>query len=173
MHKNNSRTHSPQQNKKAALTTAAYFKISTPVRSQGQWLLFVYLRSPKRLPLVNKKSEHYHWIQHIRISLGTKFQLKLKIFILQTIFAQKGCFRSKTGKIEHHHCILRIRISLGIKFQLTLTVVIFFFFFFDQTCAKKGCFWSKVEKYHLCVRPWSLLTILNFSVRRSTDTTVF
>ena len=36
VHKNNPRTHSPQQNKKAELTTAAYFKVSTPVRSQRQ-----------------------------------------------------------------------------------------------------------------------------------------
>ena len=32
--KNNPRTHSPQQNKKAVLTTAVYFKVTTPVRSQ-------------------------------------------------------------------------------------------------------------------------------------------
>ena len=36
MHKNNAWMHSPQQNKKAVLTTAAYSKVSTPVRSQGQ-----------------------------------------------------------------------------------------------------------------------------------------
>ena len=41
VHKNNPRTHSPQQNKKAVLTIAAYFKVSTPVKSQGQQLLFV------------------------------------------------------------------------------------------------------------------------------------
>ena len=33
VHKNNLRTHSPQENKKAVLTTAAYFKVSTPVKS--------------------------------------------------------------------------------------------------------------------------------------------
>ena len=33
-HKNISQTHSPQQNKKAVLTTAAYFKVSTPMRSR-------------------------------------------------------------------------------------------------------------------------------------------
>ena len=33
MHKNNSRTHSPEQNKKAVLMTVAYFKVSTPVGS--------------------------------------------------------------------------------------------------------------------------------------------
>ena len=35
-HKNNPLTHSPQQNKKAMLTAAAYSKVSTPVRSQRQ-----------------------------------------------------------------------------------------------------------------------------------------
>ena len=33
MHKNNPRRHLLQQNKKAVLTTAAYFKDSTPARS--------------------------------------------------------------------------------------------------------------------------------------------
>ena len=33
---------------------------------------------PRRVFMVkNKKSEYHHWILHIRISLGTKFQLKL------------------------------------------------------------------------------------------------
>ena len=36
VHKNNPQTYSPKQNKKAILTAAAYFKVSTPVRSQGQ-----------------------------------------------------------------------------------------------------------------------------------------
>ena len=36
VHKNNPRMHSPQLNKKVVLTTAAYFKVSTPVRTQGQ-----------------------------------------------------------------------------------------------------------------------------------------
>ena len=36
LRKNNTRTHSPQQNKKAMLTAATYFKVSPPVRLQGQ-----------------------------------------------------------------------------------------------------------------------------------------
>ena len=36
VHKNKPLTRSPQQNKKALLMTAAYFKVSTPVRSQRQ-----------------------------------------------------------------------------------------------------------------------------------------
>ena len=35
-HKNNPWTHSQQQNKKPMLITAAYFKVSTPVRLQRQ-----------------------------------------------------------------------------------------------------------------------------------------
>ena len=36
VHKNNPQTHSSQQHKKAVLTAAAYFKVSTSVRSQRQ-----------------------------------------------------------------------------------------------------------------------------------------
>ena len=36
VHINDPQTHSPQQNKKAKLTAAAYFKVYTPVRSQRQ-----------------------------------------------------------------------------------------------------------------------------------------
>ena len=36
---------------------------------------------------------------HIRISLGTKFQLKLTILIFPNKFTQKGCFQSKTEKL--------------------------------------------------------------------------
>ena len=35
---------------------------------------------PRKIFMVkNRKSEHHHWIPHIQISLGTKFQLKLTI----------------------------------------------------------------------------------------------
>ena len=39
--KNNPRAHSPQYNKKAVLTTAAYFKVSTPVSNHASFN-FVY-----------------------------------------------------------------------------------------------------------------------------------
>ena len=52
---------------------------------------------PKRsIPVKNVKSEHHHLILHIRISLGTKFQLKLTILTFLIKFAQKGNFQSKT-----------------------------------------------------------------------------
>ena len=47
---NSPRMHSPQQNKKAVLTSAAYFSIvSTLVRSQRQYSRFVYLCLPKSI----------------------------------------------------------------------------------------------------------------------------
>ena len=48
----------------------------------------------------NEKSEHYHWILHIRIRLATKFQLKVILLIICTKFAQKSYFRSKMKKVK-------------------------------------------------------------------------
>ena len=46
--------------------------------------------SPRRVFLVgNRKSQHHHWILHIRIVLGTKFQLRLTILNFWTKFAKK------------------------------------------------------------------------------------
>ena len=47
-----------------------------------------------------RKGEHHHWILHIQISLGTKFQLTLTIIIFLTKFEQKGFFWSKTEKVN-------------------------------------------------------------------------
>ena len=45
--------------------------------------------------------------------------------------------------------------------------------FFLTKFAHKGNFRSKTGKWLSCVRSWLLLTILNFSIQRPTDTTVF
>ena len=58
--------------------------------------------------------------------------------------------------------------SVDTKVQLKLTALIFFFKF-----AKKEYFPSKAEKSHFLMRPSSSLTLLNFSARGPTDTTVF
>ena len=47
-----------------------------------------------------RKSEHHHWILHVRISVGTKFQLLLMILIFLTKSGQKGYFHSKTKKVN-------------------------------------------------------------------------
>ena len=70
----------------------------------------------------SKKYENKHWIAHIRMNLGSKFQLQ------QTIFEQISKNRMllvKNRKTEHHHWILHIRISLSINFHLKLTILSF------------------------------------------------
>ena len=47
-----------------------------------------------------KVNSTHHWILHIQISLGTKFQLKLIILIFSTKFAQNGYFQSKSEKMN-------------------------------------------------------------------------
>ena len=48
----------------------------------------------------NRKIKHHHWILHIQISLGTKFQWKLTILIFLTRFTQKRFFWSKIEKVN-------------------------------------------------------------------------
>ena len=48
----------------------------------------------------NEKSEQHHWIPHIRISLATKFSLKLTISTFWTKFPQKGRLWLKTKKVN-------------------------------------------------------------------------
>ena len=101
---------------------------------------------PKRVFRVkNEKIEQHHWILHIRISLATKFYLKLIILTFWTKFAQKGHFQSKTkwGNVTNE---LGIRISLGIKFQHKLVILTFRIKF-----AQKGYFRSKTEKVNTAI----------------------
>ena len=119
VHKNNPRMYSLQQNKKAVLTTTAYFSVYS---RKVAWTIIalrlpLFTRNgvsgikqksdfldeicPKRVFSVqSRKSEQHHWILHIRISLGTKFQLKVTILIFWTKFSRKVCFRSKTGRVN-------------------------------------------------------------------------
>ena len=61
-----------------------------------------------------------------------------------------------------------MRIGVGTKFQIRLTILIFWAEF-----AQKGCFWSEIENLHVCMCPWSFLTILNFFAGGPKDTAVF
>ena len=123
----------------------------------------------KRVFLVkNRKSEHHHWILHIRISLNTKLQLGQNILIFRTKLAQKRFFPSKTEKVNNTIRFLHIRISLGPKFQLKPSILIFWI-----KSPQKGYFRTKTEKLHFCMRPWLLLTLSNFYARGPTDTTIF
>ena len=50
-------------------------------------------------PIKTEKENTTIKILHIRISLGTKFQLKLTILTFPNKFTQIGCFQSKTEKL--------------------------------------------------------------------------
>ena len=94
---------------------------------------------PRKIFMVtNWKSEHHHWIPHIKISLGMKFQLKLTIWLfwldLPKKGFQKGFFWSKTEKWTPHilHIILHIQISLKRNFSSNWQ-----FWFFGSNLPKK------------------------------------
>ena len=84
--------------------------------------LFFGVNFPKKgipgLSKTEKKNENHQWVLHIRISLDTKFQLKLTILIFWTKFTQKKLFLAQNRKSKHHPWILHTRIDLATKFQL-------------------------------------------------------
>ena len=83
---------------------------------------------------------------HIRISLDTKFQLKLTIlFFFGPNLPQKGIFCGKQ-KSGYNHCIRNIQISLSIKFQLKLIILIFW-----TKYVQKGYFQSKMVKSNITI----------------------
>ena len=67
-----------------------------------------------------RRSEHHHWILHIKISLGTKFYLKLTIliFLFYQICAKRE-FPVENGKIIFVHASMVV--SYSIKFFRTGT----------------------------------------------------
>ena len=88
----------------------------------------------------NIKNKLYYRILQIRISLGKKFQLNLKILIFKLNLC-KNSISDQKQKSEHHHWVLNIRISLGTKFQLKLKTLIFW-----RKFAQKGYVGLKTEK---------------------------
>ena len=106
----------------------------------------------------NRKSEQHHWVLHSRISLSTKFHLKLIILIFGTKFAQYGWFQYKTEKNEQHHWILHIWISLGTIFHLKLTILISWTKF-----AQKGCR-TGAERHNVILMPLLVTETINFNI---------
>ena len=65
--------------------------------------------SKRVFPVKNEKSEQHYWVLHVRISVGTKFHLKLIILtFLDQIFPQKSISSQK-----RHHWIQHIQIRLS------------------------------------------------------------
>ena len=115
------------------------------------------------------KQEHYHSIMHIRISLATKFQLKLTIWFFGPKLLQSVFMIKKPRKSEHHRWILHIQISQGTKFNFKK------FWILGRNLPKKGFSDRKYKSEH---HHWILhirinlgtkfqlkLTILNFWIK--------
>ena len=89
---------------------------------------------PKRGFLVEKENiEYHHWILHLGISLGVKFQVKLAIFILWTKFAQNGNFQYKRNKIHKTTEFWIFELVLVLNFSLNWQ-----FWYLDQIYQKRG-----------------------------------
>ena len=97
-----------------------------------------------------------------------KFQLKMTISLFFTKFAKKGFFQCRKEKrnIPIELCIFEL-VSVP-YFSLNWQ-----FWVFVTNLPKNGFFPSNTKKPRLRVRPWPLLTILNFPIRGSTNKTVF
>ena len=78
--------------------------------SNSQFWFFGPNLPKKAFPAENRKREYHHWILHIWISLGTKFQLKLIILGFWIKFTQKRYFQSKTDKVNitNEFCIFEL-----------------------------------------------------------------
>ena len=101
---------------------------------------------PKKVFSVqNEKSEHHHWILHIRI---TKFQLKLTILIFWTKLAKKGYFQSKWEKVS---TAKEFQFIFGTKFQLELKILTFWTKF-----AQKGYFWSQTKEVNITIEFYTI-----------------
>ena len=116
---------------------------------------------PRKILMVkNRKIEHHHFIPHIQVSLGTKFQLKLTILI----FIDQ-IYRLKQKKWTPHifYIILHIQISLVRNFSSNWQ-----FYFLDQICTKR-CFRSKTEKVNIIIEFRILKSVSWYQISALTD----
>ena len=142
--------------KKVVLKNFSVFTETLQTSAHVFWMKFAH---EEYFPVKKRKSEHYHLILPIRISLFDNCLFDMTFWVK---FSQKGYFWSKNESVlifwtkiaqkrysspkrkkwarksKHHHWILDIRISLGTKFQLKLAVLNFWTKF-----AQKGCFFKQ------------------------------
>ena len=106
---------------------------------------------------VNNTIEFYIF----ELVLGPNFGLNWQFCFLDQVCPKRVFFIQKRER------------EVNITQTVFIFVCLFVCLFVLTNYPQKGHFQSKTEKSHLSVRPWLLLTILNFSARRPTDTAVF
>ena len=117
---------------------------------------------PKTLCLVwKRKFKHHSRIQHLPISLSTKFHLKefYHNFDCLDYIYPKRIFLVQNMAIEHYHQIQHIWISLGAKFHLNQTILSFWTKF-----AQKWESQSKRENLNIIIECsiFQLVSVPNF-----------
>ena len=90
----------------------------------------------------NEKSEHRHWILHIRISLSIKFHLKLTILFFWAKFDQKGYLWSKTKRVN-----IIIEFCISELVQIPSFALNWQFWQFRPNLPKKGIYDWKRNKW--------------------------
>ena len=112
-----------------------------------------------KLPIFSVKhgrSEHHHWILHIRIRLDSKFQPKLTILIFLDQIFPRRLFPVWNRKSEHHHWILHIWISLSAKFLVKVSKTLHWLHkknYFDQK-SENLLPWKILPFSRLCTNVW-------------------
>ena len=108
------------------------------------WQLWVFgTNLPKKVILGQKKKkrkkektknpEHYHWVLHIRISLGSKIQLKLLSLFFSAKFAQNKHFESQTEKVNIAIELQIFQLAFALNFSLNWQL-----WFFEPNFYKKS-----------------------------------
>ena len=124
-----------QMNTTIEFSTFKLVKISTFVLNKHFSIFGTNL--PKRCISCLK---HHHQIQHIWVTLSTKFYLNQTTCQDQTSLRRVFLF-SKT-KIEQNHGTQHVLVNVGIKFHLTKTVLIF-----RTKLSKKAIFHSRQKNW--------------------------
>ena len=131
-----------------------YLWLKNRKREHHHWILHIWISLSTRFQLELKtlskkdfsvrKEQTWKWpsplnsVYSIRSSLGTKFQLKLKILLFWIKFAKREYFRTKTENMSHtiEFCNV-IWVSLGIKFYLQQTILSFCIKFAEKSISSE------------------------------------
>ena len=103
-------------------------------------------------PYEKGKSEHHHWILHIRISLSTKLQVKLTILIFWTKCAQKGYFWSKTQNRTFacvHPWLLLIMLNFSARGLTETTVILMSLLLLVTETIVNVEIWTLTDELHI------------------------
>ena len=135
------------QSKKDQIDTTIEFCIFELVFASNFALIKPFWNFGPNLPkediyVRKQKSEHHHWIPHIQISLGTKFQFNWQIWFFWPDLPKKSFSGLKQKKLTPliFHIILHIQIGLVRNFSSTNN-----FDFLYQICPERYFQW-KTEK---------------------------